>query len=57
MPKEEECATCKFWYGSGDPKENINECRANAPYGKETAHWPLTKARDWCGQYKENKNA
>lgn len=53
------CENCIYWFDVDDPNEAINECRRNAPiagYARFVGIWPLTKANNCCGEFKEKDN-
>ena len=51
----ENCSKCKFWIETGAIDDGVNHCRRYAPApGSSEARqlWPITKASDWCGEFK-----
>ena len=51
---EMECSNCEFWYGSNAAGQG--QCRRYAPSpnpegSSRLSGWPLTKGKDWCGEY------
>ncbi len=58
MPSSNPCANCLYWDPIADSA--YGRCRVNAPTVVNTlqaapdqgsAHWPLTAATDWCGEW------
>jgi hypothetical protein len=58
MPASSPCSTCLHW--DPFPQGAYGRCRINAPTvvttiqsapDQSSAHWPLTAATDWCGQW------
>jgi hypothetical protein len=49
------CETCLFWREVPPDGDAVNECRRNAPFPGDgsASRWPMTKASDWCGEYKK----
>lgn len=55
---ERRCGTCAYW--EKQKGQNYGNCRRNAPLiGKDVyyAYWPVTQAKDWCGEYKLEENS
>ncbi len=67
--KAEGCAGCAWWSPEPGAAESpldlmrrLGECRRNPPTPLESAHsdgilseWPITRADNWCGEWREAK--
>lgn len=63
--KPASCNSCRYWAWRVDPEDGeqedkdkivFAECRRCAPVllhsNDDTAAWPQTRTKDWCGEYK-----